>query len=116
MFWKNTEKYITFSVQINKEIIKTDEDGNDKTVNIACKLKFTDSFRFISTSLSSLVDNLSDKFHDLYVQSDTLLLADIFENFRNKCIETYKLDPSYFLLAPGLTWQGCLKKREIELE
>ena len=42
------------------------------------------------------------EYHDLYVQSDTLLLADVFENFRNKCIEIYELDPNYFLSAPGL--------------
>ena len=54
--------------------------------------------------------------HNLYVQSDTLLLADVFENFRNKGIKTYKLDPAYFLSAPGLTWQACLKKTEAELE
>ena len=42
--------------------------------------------------------------HDLYVQSDTLLLADIFENFRNRCIKTYELDRAYFLSAPGLSW------------
>ena len=59
---ENTEKYITFSVQINKEIIKTDKDGNYKTVNIPYKLKFIDSFRFMSTSLSSH-DNLSDGLH-----------------------------------------------------
>ena len=47
--------------------------------------------------------------HDLYVQSDTLLIADVFENFRNKCIEIYKLDPAHFLSAPGLAWQACLK-------
>ena len=61
------------------------------------------------------INNLGD-YHDLYVQSDTLLLADVFENFRNKCIETYKLDPAYFLSAPALTWKACLKKTEIELE
>ena len=54
--------------------------------------------------------------HDLYVQSDTLLLADIFENFRNKCDEIYKLDPTHFLSAPGLAWQACLKKTEVKLE
>ena len=53
---------------------------------------------------------------DLYVQSDTLLLADIFENFRNKCDEIYKLDPTHFLSAPGLAWQACLKKTEVKLE
>ena len=50
--------------------------------------------------------NLNDKnlgdYHDLYIQSDTLLLADVFENFRNKCIEIYELDPAHFLCAPGL--------------
>ena len=53
--------------------------------------------------------NNRGEYHDLYVQSDTLLLADVFENFRNKCIEIYGLDPSYFLSAPGLAWQTCLK-------
>ena len=45
-----------------------------------------------------------------YVQSGTLL-ADVFEKFRNTCIEIYELDPAHFLSAPGLTWQACLKKQ-----
>ena len=49
-------------------------------------------------------------YHDSYVQSDTILLADVLENFRNKCIEIYELDPAYFLSAPGLASQACLKK------
>ena len=44
--------------------------------------------------------NLGD-YHDLYVQSDTLLLADVFENFRSKCLEIYEIDPAHFLTAPG---------------
>ena len=52
----------------------------------------------------------------MYVQSDTLILADVFENFRNKCIETYELDPVLFLTAPGLIWQACFKKTRIRLE
>ena len=55
-------------------------------------------------------------YYDLYVQNDTLLLADIFENFRSKCIEIYELDPACFLSAHGLPWQTCLKKTEIKLE
>ena len=47
-------------------------------------------------------------YHDLYVQTDTLLLADIFEKFKEKCIEIYGLDPSYFFSAPRLAWQACL--------
>ena len=50
------------------------------------------------------------EYHDLYVQSDTLLLADVFENFRNMCINIYGLDPAKFLSAPGLAWQAALKK------
>ena len=52
----------------------------------------------------------------MYVQSDTLLLADVFENFRNMCMKVYELDPAHFLSAPGLTWQDCLKKTEVKLE
>ena len=139
---ENTEKYITFSVPIRKEITKKDKDGNDKITKIH-KIKFIDSYRFMSCSSSSLVTNLSkglhndrctdcksyldymatkdeklifrcfeckksyekditdvdythakrvfkgvalkslnnknlDDYHDLYVQSDTLLLADVF--------------------------------------
>ena len=61
------------------------------------------------------IKNLGE-YHDLYVQSDTLLLADVFENFRDKCIEIYELDPAHFLSAPGLAWQACLKKTGIKLE
>ena len=53
---------------------------------------------------------------NLYVQSDILLLANVFENFRNKCIELDQLDPAHFLSAPQLAWQACLKKKGIELE
>ena len=56
------------------------------------------------------IRNLGE-YHDLYVQTDTLLLADVYEKFRDKCIERYRLDPSYFLSAPGLAWQACLKKQ-----
>ena len=49
-------------------------------------------------------------YHDLYVQSDTLLLEDVFENFRNKCIEIYELDPALSLSAPRLAWKACLKE------
>ena len=57
-----------------------------------------------------------DEYHDLHVQCDTLLLADVFENFRDKCIEIYGIDPAHFLSAPGLAWQACFKKTKVELE
>ena len=59
--------------------------------------------------------NLGD-YHDLYVQRDTLLLADVFNNFRDMCIKEYELDLAHFLSLPGLAWQACLKKTNIELE
>ena len=52
-------------------------------------------------------------YHDLYVQCDTLLLADVFEKFRDKCINIYGLDPSHFLSASGLAWQACLKRQKL---
>ena len=61
------------------------------------------------------IKNLGE-YHDLYVQSDTLLLSDIFENFRNMCLNFYELDPLYFVSAHGLAWQACLKKTGVKLE
>ena len=49
------------------------------------------------------IKNLGE-YHDLYVQGDTLLLADVFENFGNMCLEIYGLDSAKFLSAPGLAW------------
>ena len=53
------------------------------------------------------------KYHDMYVQSDTLLFADVFENLRNKLC---KLDRAKFLSAPGLAWQTALKKTKVKLD
>ena len=230
---ENTEKYITFSVPLKKEI-----ENKNKIIEVTYKIKFIDSYRFMSTSLSKLVDNLSEglhnnrcvdckpyldhmitkdeklifgcftctknyendfnkelierfaniykfcngdlnkfilllrkgvypyeymdnwerfdetslpdkesfysslnmeniddidyrhgnnvfkkfklknlgEYHDLYVQRDTLLLADVFENFRNMCIKVYELDPAHFLSLPGLAWQACLKNTNVKLE
>ena len=58
------------------------------------------------------IKNLGE-YDDLYVQSDAVLLADVFDNLRDKCREIYRVDPAHFLTAPGLAWQACLKKREV---
>ena len=50
------------------------------------------------------------EYQNFYVQSDTLLLADVFVNFRNMCFEIYELDPAHFLSAPGLAWQAALQR------
>ena len=217
---ENTEKYITFSVPLKKKI-------NNKDIEITYKIKCIDSYRFMSSSISKLVDNkcvdcnscldyikiknkklllkrnsyyrkkinkdlikkfkntysfcnnninkfvsllrkgiypyeyvdnwerfnetslpskedfysnqnmedINDidyrhannifkrfelenlaQYHDLYVQSDTLLLANVFENFRGMCIKEYGLESAHFLSLPGLAFQACLKKTNIELE
>ena len=56
------------------------------------------------------------EYHDLYVKIDVLLLADVFENFRNLCHKFYDLDPTHCFTAPGLSWQACLKMTGVDLE
>ena len=56
------------------------------------------------------------EYHDLYLQTDVLLLADIFENFRDICSKNYELDPAWCYTALGLAWDACLKKTIIQLE
>ena len=56
------------------------------------------------------------EYHDLYLTSDILLLADVFENFRKTCLEYYKLDPCHYFTSPGLAWDAMLKMTKIKLE
>ena len=55
-------------------------------------------------------------YHTLYNEADVLLLADVFENFRNICIKNYKLDPGHYYTAPDLAWDAALKVTEVKLE
>ena len=56
------------------------------------------------------------EYHNLYLKTDTLLLSNVFEAFRNNCLEYYKLDPAHFFSSPGLFWQASLKKTGVKLE
>ena len=87
-----------FYSKLNKKGISSADYAHVQKVWTVCKIK-----------------NFGD-YHDLYVQSDTILLADVFENFRDKCIELYELDPAHFSSAPGLAWQAYLKKTGVKLE
>ena len=187
---KNKEDYISFSIKV--EVDKyIDKNGIEKSKEI--ELRFIDSFRFMSSSLDSLVNNLArggdkffgfeeynenqyklviqkgiypyeymtnwDKFketklppreafysklnmagvseedyehargvwkelglkdlgeyQDLYLKTDVILLANVFEEFRKVCLKNYGLDPAHFYTAPGLAWKACLKKTRIRLE
>ena len=187
---KNMEKYISFTKNIKVGEYKDKKTGDVKDKNF--KIRFIDSFKFMSTSLGALVDNLPEEsfhalkkeygddklkilkrkgvypyeymdseekfnetklppkeafysrlseegitdedyghalnvwdvfnmktfkdYHELYNETDVLLLADVFENFRNICLENYKLDPAHYFTAPGLSWDACLKMTGIKLE
>ena len=56
------------------------------------------------------------EYHDLYLKSDVLLLADVFENFRDVCSKNYGLDPAWYYTAPGLAWDAALKLTKVNLE
>ena len=185
----NEEKYISFSkhILVDKFINKKGEEKE-----VVREIRFIDSFKFMATSLDSLVNNLpKDSFknltefyegeqldlikrkgvfpydwfdnfnrlsstslppkeafhsilndsgiseedyihaqnvwetfnmktmrdyHDLYLKSDVLLLSDVFENFRDVCLDNYRLDPMFYYTAPGLAWDACLKITKVRLE
>ena len=56
------------------------------------------------------------KYHDLYLKSDVLLLADVFENFRKTCLQYYKLDTCHYFTSPGLSWDAMIQMTDIKLE
>ena len=61
------------------------------------------------------IDNLGE-YHNLYLRSNVILLANVFESFRKVCLDNYGLDQAHFYMAPGLAWKACLKKTRIRLE
>ena len=56
------------------------------------------------------------EYHDLYLESDILLLSDVLENFRKTCMQYYKLDPCHYFTSPGLSWNAMLKMTDIKLD
>ena len=183
---KNNEDYISFSIKV--EVNKyNDKNGIEKSKEI--ELRFIESFKFMSSSLDSLINNLAkggneffgfegysdnqykllikkgiypyeymtdwDKFketklppreafysklnmrgignedyehanrvwkefgirnlgeyHDLYLKTDVILLANVFEAFRKVFLKNYGLDPAHFYTAPGLALESLLKENE----
>ena len=193
----NEEKYISFTKTIQvgtypKKAIDADGEFFYEQKPIFYKIRFIDSFKFMATSLDSLVNNLPEEafntleryytgdelslvkrkgvypyeymdslerfeenklpskksfysrligegisnedyehaknvwdvfgmktlqdYHDLYNVTDVLLLADVFENFRNICMENYKLDQAHYFTAPRLAWDACLKMTDVNFE
>ena len=81
-----------FYSELNLEHITNEDYKHAKTVRNAFKIK------------------------NLFVQCDTLQLADVFEQFRNLCLKEYELDPAYFVSTPGLAMEACLKMTGVKLE
>ena len=102
--------------------MSTEAANND--LNMLIDPTFTNANRLFVSAYQNDADRQSfSQFYlprvmvkDFNVIIDTLLLADVFNNFRDMCIKEYKLDPAHFLSLPGLVWQACLKKTNIELE
>ena len=90
---ENTEKYKTYSVPIEKEVIKIDKDGNESVVTISYKIKFIDSARFMATSLSNRVDNLTEGIHKIKCKDCNCFLEHetVKENsIKHKCLSCSK--------------------------
>ena len=59
--------------------------------------------------------NTMGHYHDLYLKTNVLLLADVFEKFSNTCLEYYGLEPCHYFSSPGLSWEAMLKMTAIDL-
>ena len=106
-------EYIDGWVKFNEKIIPSKESFYS---NLTLENITKTDYAHANNVFKKFNINNSDEYHDLYVRSDTLSFADIFENFRQSCLKNYELDPAYFVSLPGLAWQACLKKTNIELE
>ena len=100
---ENTEKYISFSVKINKKITRKDEDGNEKIVNIPYRLKFFDTYKFMLDSLSNHVDNLSNGLHNNNSNNNNNN-----NNNNNKCTNC-KSDLDYMIAKDDILIFRCFK-------
>ena len=91
-------KKTSFFSRLKQEKISEEDFEHAQRVWKECKLK-----------------NMGD-YHDLYLKTDVLLLADVMENFRKLCEKNYELDPAHFFTVPSMAWDAMLKISEIELE
>ena len=75
-----------------------------------------DDYQHVKKVWSAFNINNLGEYHDLYLRIDVVLLANVFEAFRDTCLEHYKLDPAHFYTSSGLAWKACLKKTGVKLE
>ena len=98
--------------ELTTKVLKKEDFTNDLTGE---EIKDKD-FEFYTSVCETLDIKTLGEYHDLYLKTDVLLLADVFENFRKMCMDYYELDPCHYFSAPGLAWDACLKMSEINLE
>ena len=75
-----------------------------------------DDYQHAQKGWSAFSINNLGEYHDLYLRTNVILLANVFEAFRDACLEHYKLDPAHFYTSPGLAWKACLKKPGVKLK
>ena len=75
-----------------------------------------DEYNFAKKMWETLKIKNLGQLHDIYMNTDVMLLADVFESFRTTAMKTYELDPAHFLTAPSLSWAACLRKTRVKLE
>ncbi|XP_065650958.1 uncharacterized protein LOC136079164 [Hydra vulgaris] len=123
----NEEKYISFSREIKvDEYIKEDSVDKFNEPQLPPKELFfsilndedisDDDYSHAQTVWNEFHCKTFNDYHDLYNVLDVLLLADVFENFRDACMNCYKLDPAWYYKSPGLAWDAALKKTKVKLE
>ena len=83
--WKNTEKCKTFSIPLEKKLKKIDKNVNESAVTISYKINFTDKARYIATSLSNLIDSLTEGNHEIKCKVCDFFLE--YESVKNNLIK-----------------------------
>lgn len=106
-------QYIDTFEKLAEEVLPTQEQFFDSLTNTP--LSDADYLHAQSVWKTFACKTLMD-YSNVYLQTDVLLLTDIFENFRKVCMKTYNLDPAHFYTSPGLTWDAMLKFTKIKLE
>ena len=101
MIWKTLMKFY----YLKKKILQLPKHGRH----------YWGKLRTYKQSFNVLKQKKLVNYYDLYFQSDTLLLVDIFQNFQNICLEIHELDLAHVLSAPGLAWQRVLKKKKVKV-
>src|SRR5277367_5010915 len=106
-FMDSWDKFDVLTKDLEKKHFINDLKGDEITDK---------DFQFYNTVCSTLNIKTLGDYNDLYLKTDVLLLADVFENFRKTCLDYYGLEPCHYFSCPGLAWDACLKMSGINLE